>query len=205
MVVEDMTRQHDDCGCKVGHVATEYDLPYEDARFAEKWRSGTSVRRLTEELNKDIIKVELSVANMGQVEWSQSPVYEALHTTELSAAEEIEIRRELDRAGIDVEQLSSDLVSHQTVYRHLTQCLDASKGDDQTPDERRETARDTVYALQQRTKLVTESTIETLQSAGITKVGDVEVLVDLRIVCENCGRSMDFESAISEGCECDTT
>jgi DNA-binding transcriptional ArsR family regulator len=199
-----MANQRDECGCKIGRVTAEYGMSNVDARLVERWRSGTSVRRLTEELNEDIVESELDAANVGRVEWSRSPVYEALHTDELSDAEEIEIRRELDRAGVDVEQLSSDLVSHQTVYRHLTRCLDASKGDDRTPDERRETAKDTVYALRQRTEIVTESTLDTLQSAGITDLGEVEVLVDLRVVCSDCGRSMDFESAIDDGCNCPT-
>lgn len=194
-----------ECGCKIGRIATEYGFSNLDSRLAEGWRGGTSIRRLTEELNKDIIESELDAANVGQVQWSRSPVYEALHTDELSEAEEIEIRRELERAGVDVEQLAADLVSHQTVYRHLTRCLDASKADDRTPDERRDTARKTVYALQQRTELVTESTLETLQSADVTDLGDIEVVVDLQVVCDDCGHSMDFETAVSDGCNCDAT
>lgn len=198
-----MTGQRDSCGCKIGNLVAKYQLPTVDSRLVEEWQSGKSVRRLTEELNKDVVESELTAANVGQVEWSRSPVYEALHTDELSEAEAIEIRRELDRAGVDVEKLSSDMVSHQTVYRHLTQCLDASKSDGRTPEERREKAKDTVYALQQRTEIVTESTIQALQTAGVTDLGEIEVLIDLRVVCSDCGHSMEFESAISEGCRCD--
>lgn len=200
-----MTEQEDGCGCKVGRVAAEYELSDVDARLVEGWQGGTSVRRLTEELNERVVAAALDAANVGRAEWRGTPVYEALHTDELTDAEEIEIRRELDRAGVDVEKLSSDLVSHQTVYRHLTGCLDASKDDERTPEERRETARDTVYALRQRTELVTESTLETLRSAGVAELGDVEVLVDLRVVCGDCGRSMDFERAITDGCDCADT
>lgn len=197
-----MSEQRDGCGCKVGRVVSEYELPLDDARLVERWQDGTSVRRLTDELNESVVESALNDANVGRVEWSRTPVYEALHADELAEAETIEIRRELDRAGVDVEQLSSDLVSHQSVYRHLTGCLDASKDDDRTPEDRRETARDTVYALQQRTEVVTESTLETLRSAGVTDLGDVEVLVDLQVVCGDCGRSMDFEGAVTEGCGC---
>lgn len=200
-----MPRQKVKCGCKVGRVTTEYEIPNVDTNLVDSWGSGTSIRRLTEELNKEIIASELNAANVGNVEWSRTPVYEMLHKDELSEAEEIEIRRELERAGIDIEQIASDSVSHQTVYRHLTQCLDASKDDDQTPDERREQARNTVHALQQRTELVTESTLETLQSTGIADLGEIEVLVDLQIVCSECGTSMDFETALREGCNCDTS
>lgn len=197
-----MTDRDGDRGCKIGRTATEYELADVDTRLVDDWQSGMSVRRLAELFNKDIIELVLNAANVRQVEWSRSPVYEALRTDELSEAETLKIRRELDRAGIDVEKLSSDLVSHQTVYRHLTQCLDASKSQERTPEERRETARNTVYALQNRTEVVTESTLETLQSAGVTDLEDAEVLVDLQIVCRNCGRSMDFESAIDGGCDC---
>jgi DNA-binding transcriptional ArsR family regulator len=185
-------------------VTREYEVPNADSRIVDEWQSGTSVRQLARELNEDLIESGLAGANLGTVEWSLSPVYEALHTDELSEAEAIEIRRELDRAGVDVERLSSDLVSHQTVYRHLTQCLDASRSDDRTPEQRRETARDTVYALQQRTELVTESTIETLLSAGVADLGDPEVVVDMQVVCGDCGRSLDFETAITDGCDCRT-
>lgn len=199
-----MPSEKDGCGCKVGRVTREYELANADSRLVDEWQSGTSVRQLARELNEDLIESRLAGANLSTVEWNLSPVYEALHTDELSEAEAIEIRRELDRAGVDVEGLSSDLVSHQTVYRHLTQCLDASQNDDRTPEERRETARDTVYALQQRTELVTESTIETLLSAGVTELGDLEVVVDLQVVCGDCARSMDFETAITDGCDCQT-
>jgi len=199
-----MPSENDSCGCKVGRVTREYEVPNADSRIVDEWQSGTSVRQLARELNEDLIESGLAGANLGTVEWSLSPVYEALHTDELSEAEAIEIRRELDRAGVDVERLSSDLVSHQTVYRHLTQCLDASRSDDRTPEQRRETARDTVYALQQRTELVTESTIETLLSAGVADLGDPEVVVDVQVVCGDCGRSLDFETAITDGCDCRT-
>lgn len=199
-----MPSQNDGCGCKVGRVTREYGMPNADSRLVDEWQRGTSVRQLARELNEDLIESRLAGASLSNVEWSLSPVYEALHTDELSEAEAIEIRRELDRAGVAVEELSSDLVSHQTVYRHLTGCLDATRSDNRTPDERRESARDTVYALQQRTELVTESTIETLLSAGVADLGDPEVVVDLQVVCGDCGRSMDFETAITDGCDCHT-
>ena len=85
-----------DCNCKVGGVTTEYGLSNVDTRPVEEWQSGTSVRRLTETLNEDVIESELTAANLSNVEWSRSPVYDALHTDELSEAEEIEIRRELN-------------------------------------------------------------------------------------------------------------
>lgn len=199
-----MPHQTNNCGCKIGRVTTSYEISNVDTDLVYRWQNGTSVRQLTEDLNKEVIASELDAANVGNIEWSRTPVYEMLRTDELSDAEEIEIRRELERAGIDVEKMAADLVSHQTVYRHLTNCLDASKDDEQNPDERRDQARNTVHALQQRTELVTKSTLETLQSAGVTDLSKIEVFIHLQIVCSECGASMDFETALNEGCNCDT-
>lgn len=198
-----MTNQQNGCDCKVGRVVAEYELSDVGPRLVDEWQAGTSVRRLEEQLNRRIVESELTATNVDYAEWPGSSVYEALHTDELSEDERIRIRRTLDRAGVDVEELSSDLVSHQTVYRHLTGCLGASKDNERTPEERREDARNTVYALQRRMEAVTESTLETLASADATDFGDVEVLVDLQVVCGDCGRSMDFDTAISNGCECE--
>ena len=200
--MDTMAEKHDVCTCKVGRLADRYDFEDLDTRLVEEWRTDKSIRRLTEEVNKDVIATALTAANVGQIEWSRTPVYEALRTDELSETETIEIRRELERAGVDVDELSSHLVSHQSIYRHLTECLGASKTDTVTPEQRQKNARDTVYSLRQRTELVTESTLESLQSAEIADVGDVDVVVDLQVVCSDCGRSMDFETAIGEGCGC---
>jgi len=196
---------HEDCGCKVGRVSAASDRDDVDDWLAAAWQDGTSVRSLTRRFNEDLVDAALTAVDGSRLEWSRTPVYEALDTDELPESEAIEIRRELERAGVDVEGLADDLVSHQTVYRHLTDCLSASGPAEKTATERREQARDRIYALQQRTSLVTESTLDSLQNAGVTDLGAPDVLVDVRIVCRDCGRSMDLEQVLTDGCECPST
>ncbi|WP_440992049.1 rod-determining factor RdfA [Haloarchaeobius baliensis] len=193
---------HEDCGCKVGRVSAAYDRGDVDDWLPAAWEDGTSVRSLTRRFNEELVEAALTAVDGSRLEWSRTPVYEALHTDELPESEAIQIRRELERAGVDVDGLADDLVSHQTVYRHLTNCLAASGPAEKTPEERREQARDRIYALQQRTSLVTESTLDSLQNAGVTDLGDPDVLVDVRIVCRDCGRSMDLEQVLTDGCGC---
>lgn len=192
----------ENCSCKIGQAMTEYGLSIRNTYLVNQWRDGRSIRDLTIEFNKNIIESVLTAASVDQGVWRRIPVYKVLHTDELERTEEIEIRRELERAGVDVEQLSADLVSHQTVYRHLTTCLEVSKDDEKTPEQRRENALDTIHALQQRTELVTEPTIESLLSADIINHGNTEVLVGIQVVCNDCGQSMDLETAIRDGCHC---
>lgn len=126
-------------------------------------------------------------------------------TDDLSESRTIEIRRDLQREGVDVDELESALISHQTLHRHFTDCLDASKDGSIGPTEKLDTARDTVFSLQERTHQVIESTISDLRDAGLIDVGEPEVIINIQVVCENCGRSMDFESTLSDGCDCTTT
>lgn len=198
-------REHADCGCKVGEIASAYGLLDADTWLVEEWTDGTSVRSLTKQFNEDVIGATLRANVASSLEWSRTPVYEALHEDSLTESETIEIRRELERAGISPDDLAADLVSHQTIYRHLTNCLDATYSNEKTPEERRENARRTVYALQQRTAMVTASTIDSLQSAAVTSIGDPDVLVEITIVCRGCGRTMDFERALEDGCDCPDT
>lgn len=191
------------CNCKVSRARDRYDIGADDATLVADWQDGTSVRSLTRTFNEALIDARLDSVDGSSVAWNRLPVYEAVKTDDLDQSDVIQVRRELERTGVDPDELESDLISHQTMYRHLTSCLDATASADATPEDRREKARDTVYALQRRTTLVTESTMEALQSAGVTDIGDPDILVDVQIICRECGQSMDFETALADGCNCD--
>lgn len=191
------------CNCKVSRARDRYDIDADDATLVADWQDGTSVRSLTRTFNEALIDARLESVDGSTVVWNRLPVYEAVRTEDLDQSDVIEVRRELERVEVDPDELESDLISHQTMYRHLTSCLDATASTDATPEDRREKARNTVYALQRRTTIVTESTMETLQSVGVTAIGDPDVLVDVQIICRECGQSMDFETALADGCNCD--
>lgn len=91
-----MTQRENSRGCKIGRITAEYGFSDIDSRLAEDWQRETSIRLFT----KDLIESERDAANVGHVEWSRTPVYETLHTDELSEVETIEVRRELDLAGL---------------------------------------------------------------------------------------------------------
>lgn len=191
------------CGCKIGRLTAELDLENVDEWLVADWHDGTSVRDLTTAFNEEVVTRYVAESETSMVQWDRTRVYEALGVGETEDTESVEVRRALDRAGVDIEHLESDLVSHQTVYRHLTDCLDTDADTDIGDDERRDNALDTVHALQRRTELVTESQIESLQSAGVAAIGDPDVIVDVQILCRECGRSMDLERAVTDGCDCE--
>ena len=188
--------------CKVGRIAHEDDIEEWTADLVSDWQDGTSLRSLANRFNKRVIDVALDNAASTQSEWIREPIYDLFLGGTTDQSNEIEIRRELQRAELDVDGLKSDLISHQTLYRHFTQCLDESKDTSRSSSARLESARDTIFSLQRRTQQVTESTISNLRQAEIVDIGDSDVIVDIQVVCEKCGRSMDVETTLSEGCDC---
>jgi len=93
-----------------------------------------------------------------------------------------------------------DTVSHQTVYNHLRDCLGVSKESDEDRLERRGS---TLFALQNRTETVTRETLTSLRDGGELEIDGFDVIVDVRVVCESCGRSRELGALIEDrGCEC---
>lgn len=192
-----------DCTCKVGRLTDSHGLEEIDDWLVADWQSGTSVRDLTAAFNEELVESHLANADVSLLDWDPTRVIEALDANSDTDAEGIEAQRALERAGFDPDALESDRVSHQTIYRHLTDCLDASVDAELDDDERLENTRETVFALQRRTELVTNSRLESLDAAGVTDLGDPEAIVDIQVVCRDCGESMAFDSALAESCNCD--
>ena len=189
--------------CKTGRLLSHYSLHDQEQRLRDEWINGKSVRTLCSELNRAVIREELDAAGANRTTWDISLVTDILRGNGTDEVEQFEVKRELDRNGIKVDEVSSRLVSHQTVYRHLTDCLGASKTTEVSPEKRRQRTIDTVFALQQRLEAVSRSALERLTTSDITDVGSFDILVDIRVVCSKCGRSMDFQTAVHDGCDCE--
>jgi len=190
--------------CKVGRVAAEHEIEDWTESLVTEWQDGSSVRSLADRFNKSVIDSALDDASTLQSEWTKEPLKDLFLSESTDQSDEIEMRRELERAGVDVDHLEATFVSHQTLYRHFTKCLDASKDTSLTPTNRIDSARETIFSLQRRTQMVTESTITELDRAEIVDIGDSSVIVDIQVLCEECGRSMDVQTVLSEGCDCQT-
>jgi len=95
-----------------------------------------------------------------------------------------------------------DFVSHQTIYRYLKDHREVEQPE-QTPEERKEKAIETIKRLRGRTTAVSEQTVEKLKRNDVVSVGAFSVLNDLQVLCEECGRSDDIASFLEQGgCTC---
>jgi hypothetical protein len=96
--------------------------------------------------------------------------------------------------------VEGDFVSHQAVHTYLTKYRGVKRD---TPAADPEKERATVDRLRGRTKAVTTGSIDRLVDRGELDIDSFEVLVDVRIVCDDCGTQYQFGELIDRGgCEC---
>lgn len=202
--------EHDDasegCGCKIGRIVDQYELGDLNDDLAAEWTGADgerrSLRELAREVDRRVLRSAMDRAGMEYRDGEVENLYRILTDDDVSSGSRTETRRELEHAAVPIEQVERDFVSHQTVHTHLTDCLDAAI---EEPDdaERIENARDTLRALQNRTVAVTDDTVERLDGAGALSVGEYSVLVDVTIVCEDCGGHYTVGDLLDEeGCDC---
>ncbi|SNZ16917.1 hypothetical protein SAMN06269185_2813 [Natronoarchaeum philippinense] len=196
----------EDCGCKVGRIIDQYDLAALNDDLVADWTGARgerrSLRQLAHEVNRRVLRSAMDEAAMEYRDGELENIYRILTDDDVSSGSRTETRRELEHASVPIEQVERDFVSHQTVHTHLTDCLAASI-EEPDADERIENARDTVRALQNRTVAVTDDTIGRLDNADALSIGEYSVLVDVTVVCEDCGSHYTVGELLDAGaCDC---
>ena len=121
----------------------------------------------------------------------------------MSSGARVETRTELEQSGVPVEQIESDFVSHQTVYNHLTDCLDTSL-DSPSDEERLARSQEKLGALQSRTLAVMTDTLEQLARNEIVDIGDFNIVISATVTCEDCYQQYTVQEFLEQGsCGCD--
>ena len=205
MTVSDASRE-EPC-CKVGRIVDRYDLRGLNDDLVADWTGERgerrSLRALAHDVNRSILRAAMDRAGMDYRDGEVENLYRLLTDDDVSSGTRTETRRDLEHASVPVERVEDDFVSHQTVHTHLTDCLAASV---ESPDdeERIENAHDTLRALQNRTAAVTDDTVERLDRTGALSVGEYSVLVEVTVVCEDCGNHYTLGGLLDQGgCDCE--
>lgn len=202
-----MTTDADDTGptTKIDRVIDEYGLDDMAQELENRWlgagrRDQSSTRDLADHFNKAVLEAVVQQGNAFTLSGDVEQVYDVL--TDGEDADGTLVRSRLEQSGVDVEAVTGDFVSHQTVYRYLTEHLEVERPEKDS-EERLDDAIETIQRLQGRTTTVTEQNIRTLKNQDLVSVGGFTVLNDLQVLCESCGRSHDVTSFLEAGgCEC---
>ncbi|MFC4551159.1 MULTISPECIES: rod-determining factor RdfA [Halorussus] len=204
-----MARPADDAPTtKVGRLLERYGLGEEFGDRLEAAWLGESVERkslrdLADEFNRELLGVAMAEAGMSSLDGEVENIYRLLTDEEVSSGMRTDARRRLDRNGVDVESLERDFVSYQAVRSYLKGVRQAEY-DDSADEDRVEKVAESVRRLQSRTVSVAEGNLDQLRNAGDLTLGDSRVLVDLTVLCEDCGDQYSYDELLERGgCDCE--
>ena len=179
---------------KVARVIDDYELEGIGAELEDRWladdESGMSLRELAEFFNRRVLEAAIEDSQLSVLDVDIDSIYAQLIDDDVSSGVRTRVERRLDRNGVDVDRVTTDFVTHQSMHTYLREIRGAQQPE-KTPTERRDAARERVQKLQDRTAAVTEDTVESLQRQGLVDDGDISVLVDIQVVYTESGEQYD--------------
>lgn len=192
---------------KVERVMDEYGLEEWGDRLEARWTGDgterTSLRDLASAFNRAVLRAALREAGESVIDADVDHLYRTLTDDDVPRSDAVRKRRELERAGIDVDAVQSDFVTHQAIHTYLTDVREATLPEDD-PADRLERKRATIDRLAGRTQVVTDATVEELVGADELTDRNYEVFVTVRVVCQQCGTDYTAAELLERGgCDCE--
>ena len=193
---------------KVDRLLTEYSLPGMDEQLIASWTGDADERRslrdLAEYFNRELLRAAMAEAGMTTLDGEVANTYRLLTAEDVSTGVRTQAETTLERNGIDPQRLRTDFVSHQAIHTYLTKQRGVEHPSEPVGDRAGKTER-TIRRLGSRLVAVAEKRLHSLRDAGTITLGTFSVLVDVRVVCEDCGTHTDVPTLLGEGgCDCDT-
>lgn len=162
-----------------------------------------SLRELKDKFNKRILESHLEEAGQTLISTDIDNIYEILTGDDVNSAERIQKRRDLERIGVDFEEITDEFVTHQTIHNYLTDVRGTSF-DEASYKDQLERNIETLQRLQSRTDVVTEDTIDRMCDADRDVSEKYDILVDVRVACRFCGSQYPAVELVRQGgCQCD--
>lgn len=190
---------------KLVRLIDEYDLQGIGATLERRWTADeaerSSLRDLAEFVNRELLSTAMADAGMQPLDGEIENVYRLLTAEDVSEADRTRMRRRLEREGVDVETLIDDFVTYQAVRTYLTSHREAEYT--QPDRDRREEGAENIQRLRGRTATVTEGKLEQLRNSDEITLGEFRTLVDISVICEDCGGQYEVTELLdSGGCDC---
>lgn len=187
--------------CKVGRVGDRYGLDDLDGALRHRRSErDASLRRLAAFVNARVLA---AVVESAGVETTGDPLalYETLYGEDAAPERKADVRDRLEYAGVDLEELEGDFVSHQTIRAHLNDCLEVDTSRRGVSSV--EAGREIIEWARDRDEHIIEQTLAQLARKGLLGTGDLEVRHSVTVRCTDCGEAYrPTELLSSGGCAC---
>lgn len=192
---------------KVGRLIETYELDGMAEELAHYWRGEGverhSLRALATHFNQALVRSAMVEADLNPLDGEAENSYALLTESETTSGAQRKAERRLERAGVDVDALRRDFVSHQAIHTYLTDVrgldYDGESGADDV-----EAKIATVQRLIGRTRSVSETVVGGLVRSGVVDVGTYDVTADVQITCRECNSQYDLTIFLRRGhCDCE--
>jgi hypothetical protein len=192
---------------KVARLISEYDLDGLGDELEARWTGDgverTSLRDLADYFNEQLLERVLIDAGMSALDSDVSSTYRNLTDEDVSTGIRTDARTRLENNGVGVDSLESDFVSYQAIRSYLTEYRDAEYRR-LSDDEKVKKDLQSIQRLMTRTLSVTEERIEKLVQTDRIDAGSFEVLLDVQVLCGECGQQYSVSEFLDErGCDCE--
>lgn len=190
---------------KVERLIATYDLDDVADKLERYWTGDgverRSLRDLAELFNRRVLRSAMVAAGLDPFDGEAANTYRLLTADDVSRGERTDVKRRLEREGIDVDQLRADFVSHQAIHTYLRRVRGAALDEDD--DEPVETAIGVIQRLTARSQAVSASTVEGLVDKGEVTLGDHTITAQVQVTCQDCNAQYDLVQFLRRGrCEC---
>lgn len=191
---------------KVARLIERYDLDGLGDELERRWTGDgierQSLRDCAALFNERLLEAALLQAGTTALETDVETAYERLTDDDITTGVRTDTRRRLERSGVDVDRLERDFVTYQAIRSYLTEYRDAEY-EGLTDEEKIEKDLRSIQRLLTRTRSVTEDRIESLHETGRIDAESFEVLLDLQVLCQQCGRQYAIAEFLDgDGCDC---
>ncbi|QKY16752.1 rod-determining factor RdfA [Halorubrum sp. CBA1229] len=191
---------------KVARLVDEYDLEGVGDELEARWTATgddhTSLRDLAAEFNRRLVEAEVDEAGVRLSARELDAVVRSLTGDDVTAADRTQLRRRLEREGVDVDALDCDVVTYQAVRSYLREHRGAEYERD--GGDRATNASRAIGKLRGRLVSVAESKLRALRKTPALTLGEFRVLVDVGVLCTDCGSRYGVAELLSSGgCNCE--
>jgi hypothetical protein len=189
---------------KVARLIEEYELEGLGAEMERLWTDDEdrrSLRDLATRFNQELLARTLEEAGVQQLDGEVENTYRLLTADDVGGADRTRVRRRLEREGVDLDALLDDFVTYQAVRTYLRSHREAEYTPAETDPIERETRN--LQRLRGRIDTVTEGKLEQLREDDQITLGEFRTIVDVRVICEDCGGQFDVVDLLADGgCDC---
>jgi hypothetical protein len=186
---------------KVDRVIGRYDLTGLGDTLEERWTRETgrsSLRELAAYFNRRVLRSALEEQGVRPLDSEIENYCQLLTDADAQAGDREQVRRRLQRHGVDVKQLQTDFVSHQTVHTYLRDHRDASRDSERSPADQRRAVRERINRLRGRTEAVVTESLQGLARNDELSLDKFDTIVDVRVVDTTTGETFDVEQLLND-------